>query len=141
MALNETDLLAKVPTGLFIGGKWVQGHGEKPIAVEDPATGKTLLEIANADGFWSLFRMQPGSITVSQRFADESARTHQRYFREQIGRDPRFQAAAQAYCIFLDALADGARPGRLQKLLETARALESTLTLRPGPPATEPEDR
>ena len=49
MALNETDLLAKVPTGLYIGGKWVQGHGEKPISVEDPATGKILLEIANAD--------------------------------------------------------------------------------------------
>ena len=49
MALNETELLAKVPTGLYIGGKWVQGHGEKPISVEDPATGKILLEIANAD--------------------------------------------------------------------------------------------
>ncbi|MEY4503276.1 MAG: hypothetical protein RLZZ576_530 [Actinomycetota bacterium] len=49
MALNETELLAKVPTGLYIGGKWVQGHGENLIAVEDPATGKTLLEIANAD--------------------------------------------------------------------------------------------
>ena len=49
MALNETELLAKVPTGLYIGGKWVQGHAEKPISVEDPATGKILLEIANAD--------------------------------------------------------------------------------------------
>ncbi len=47
MALSEQDLLAKVPTGLFIGGKWVNGSGEL-IAVEDPATGKTLLEIANA---------------------------------------------------------------------------------------------
>jgi len=49
MALSERDLLAKVPTGLYIGGKWVQGHGEGTIAVEDPATGKTLLEIANAN--------------------------------------------------------------------------------------------
>lgn len=48
MALNEKDLLAQVPTGLYIGGKWVQGHGGAPIAVEDPATGKILLEIANA---------------------------------------------------------------------------------------------
>lgn len=49
MALNEKDLLAKVPTGLYIAGKWVQGHGGAPIAVEDPATGKTLVEIANAN--------------------------------------------------------------------------------------------
>ena len=48
MALNESDLLAKVPTGLYIDGKWVQGHGEQQINVEDPATGKTLLSIANA---------------------------------------------------------------------------------------------
>ena len=47
MTLSEHDLLAKVPTGLYIGGKWVQGSGA-PISVEDPATGKTLLEIANA---------------------------------------------------------------------------------------------
>ena len=48
MALTEKDLLAKVPTGLYINGKWVSGHGEKQISVEDPATGKSLLEIANA---------------------------------------------------------------------------------------------
>ena len=47
MALSEHDLLAKVPTGLYIGGKWVNGSGNL-IQVEDPATGKTLLEIANA---------------------------------------------------------------------------------------------
>jgi succinate-semialdehyde dehydrogenase/glutarate-semialdehyde dehydrogenase len=47
MALSEQDLLAKVPTGLYIGGKWVNGSGNL-IKVEDPATGKTLLEIANA---------------------------------------------------------------------------------------------
>jgi succinate-semialdehyde dehydrogenase/glutarate-semialdehyde dehydrogenase len=47
MALSEQDLLAKVPTGLYIGGKWVAGAGPI-IQVEDPSTGKTLLEIANA---------------------------------------------------------------------------------------------
>ena len=45
---TEFEVLAKVPTGLFIGGSWVDGHGDGRIAVEDPATGKTLLEIANA---------------------------------------------------------------------------------------------
>ena len=46
---TEFEVLAKVPTGLFIGGTWVDGHGDGRIAVEDPATGKTLLEIANAN--------------------------------------------------------------------------------------------
>ena len=46
---TEFEVLAKVPTGLYIGGSWVNGHGEGRIAVEDPATGKTLLEIANAN--------------------------------------------------------------------------------------------
>jgi succinate-semialdehyde dehydrogenase/glutarate-semialdehyde dehydrogenase len=49
MSLSEKQLLAKIPTGLFIGGKWVAGNASTAIAVEDPATGKTLLEIANAN--------------------------------------------------------------------------------------------
>jgi len=49
MSLSEQELLAKIPTKLFIGGSWVEGRGSAAIAVEDPATGKTLLEIANAN--------------------------------------------------------------------------------------------
>lgn len=48
MALNEAELLAKIPTGLFINGQWVKGHGENPIRVEDPATNQILIEIENA---------------------------------------------------------------------------------------------
>ena len=46
--LTEAELLAKVPTGLYINGQWVEGSAKTPISVEDPATGKTLLTIANA---------------------------------------------------------------------------------------------
>ncbi len=49
MALSEKELLAKVPTGLYIGGKWQEGSAATKISVEDPATGATLLEIANAN--------------------------------------------------------------------------------------------
>ncbi len=49
MALSEQELLAKVPTGLYINGKWTEGHGEAPISVEDPSTGKILLQISNAN--------------------------------------------------------------------------------------------
>jgi succinate-semialdehyde dehydrogenase/glutarate-semialdehyde dehydrogenase len=45
---REAELLAKVPTGLLINGEWRDGTGGKTFAVEDPATGKTLLEIADA---------------------------------------------------------------------------------------------
>lgn len=44
---NEAELLAKVPTQLFIGGEWVDGD-EAPFAVNDPATGKELTKVANA---------------------------------------------------------------------------------------------
>ncbi|WP_334171351.1 NAD-dependent succinate-semialdehyde dehydrogenase [Sinomonas sp.] len=45
---REQELLAKVPTGLLINGEWRDASGGKTFAVEDPATGKTLLEIADA---------------------------------------------------------------------------------------------
>ena len=49
MTLTEKDLLAKVPTKLYINGAWVDGHGTGLIDVEDPATGKVLSSIANAN--------------------------------------------------------------------------------------------
>jgi succinate-semialdehyde dehydrogenase / glutarate-semialdehyde dehydrogenase len=49
MSLTESELLAKIPTQLYIAGKWVDGHGSELINVEDPSTGKTLATIANAN--------------------------------------------------------------------------------------------
>ena len=48
MAIQEAELLQKVPTQLFIDGKWIDGHDADPIEVADPATGKTLATISNA---------------------------------------------------------------------------------------------
>jgi succinate-semialdehyde dehydrogenase/glutarate-semialdehyde dehydrogenase len=45
---KETALLAKVPTGLFIGGEWRASSSGKTLSVSDPATGLELLSIANA---------------------------------------------------------------------------------------------
>jgi succinate-semialdehyde dehydrogenase/glutarate-semialdehyde dehydrogenase len=45
---REAELLARVPSGLYINGVWEQGGGE-PIPVTDPATGEVLKQIANAD--------------------------------------------------------------------------------------------
>ena len=43
---TEAALLAQVPTGLFIAGEWIQTGSTFPVI--DPATGNTLLEIADA---------------------------------------------------------------------------------------------
>ncbi|MFD2675323.1 NAD-dependent succinate-semialdehyde dehydrogenase [Gulosibacter bifidus] len=44
---SEADLLAKIPTQLFINGEWVDGENE-PFVVQDPSTGGELARIANA---------------------------------------------------------------------------------------------
>ncbi|NJC21763.1 succinate-semialdehyde dehydrogenase/glutarate-semialdehyde dehydrogenase [Arthrobacter pigmenti] len=47
-AQREHELLSTVPTGLLIGGQWRDASNGKTFDVEDPATGKTLLSIADA---------------------------------------------------------------------------------------------
>jgi succinate-semialdehyde dehydrogenase/glutarate-semialdehyde dehydrogenase len=52
MAVEATDVrrevVAGVPTGLYIGGAWRDAGGGGTLPVEDPATGETLREIADA---------------------------------------------------------------------------------------------
>lgn len=47
-ASDETALLAKVPTGLLIGGRWRAATGGATFAVEDPSTGERLASVADA---------------------------------------------------------------------------------------------
>jgi succinate-semialdehyde dehydrogenase/glutarate-semialdehyde dehydrogenase len=47
-AENEAALLAQVPTGLFIGGEWVDAEGGRTFDVRDPSTNKVILSIADA---------------------------------------------------------------------------------------------
>lgn len=44
----ETAALGEVPTELFIGGEWRAARSAASLAVEDPATGCTLTEVADA---------------------------------------------------------------------------------------------
>ena len=46
--ISEKDLLAQVPTQLYIDGSWVDATGGKTIPVTDPATGEVLAHIADA---------------------------------------------------------------------------------------------
>ena len=50
MALTdiENSLLARVPTGLFIDGKWRDSSDGLTLEVEDPSTGETLASVADA---------------------------------------------------------------------------------------------
>jgi succinate-semialdehyde dehydrogenase/glutarate-semialdehyde dehydrogenase len=43
---QEQQVLDQVPKQIYIGGEWREGHGTIP--VEDPATGETLVEVADA---------------------------------------------------------------------------------------------
>ena len=47
LTARESELLARVPDGLFIGGRWEAGAREQ-IEVQDPATGRVIKRIANA---------------------------------------------------------------------------------------------
>jgi succinate-semialdehyde dehydrogenase/glutarate-semialdehyde dehydrogenase len=48
MMIPESDLLAKVPDRLFIGGEWVESTSGRSIDVQDPATGAVIKTIADA---------------------------------------------------------------------------------------------
>jgi succinate-semialdehyde dehydrogenase/glutarate-semialdehyde dehydrogenase len=48
-AATEHAALERVPKQLFIGGEWREASGGATLGVEDPATGETLVEVADAD--------------------------------------------------------------------------------------------
>jgi succinate-semialdehyde dehydrogenase/glutarate-semialdehyde dehydrogenase len=45
---NESAVVQAAPTQLFIGGEWRDASGGQTLAVEDPSTGETLVEVADA---------------------------------------------------------------------------------------------
>src|SRR5665648_412417 len=45
---GEQAVLDQVPTGLYIGGEWRPASSSGTLAVEDPATGESLTEVADA---------------------------------------------------------------------------------------------
>jgi succinate-semialdehyde dehydrogenase / glutarate-semialdehyde dehydrogenase len=49
VATNEQQVLESIPTKLYIGGEWVDGAEGDTIAVEDPATQETLIEVASGN--------------------------------------------------------------------------------------------
>jgi succinate-semialdehyde dehydrogenase/glutarate-semialdehyde dehydrogenase len=47
-ATQERTAVDAVPTKLFIGGEWREASGGETLAVEDPSTGETIAEVADA---------------------------------------------------------------------------------------------
>src|SRR5918998_3413274 len=45
---NESAVVEAAPNQLFIGGEWRDASGGATLAVEDPSTGETLVEVADA---------------------------------------------------------------------------------------------
>ena len=80
---RETELLAKVPDGLFIGGEWLAADGGKTLKVYDPATGEVVKEIADAspgDGTAALDAAAEAFPSWSQTPARERAEILRRAF-------------------------------------------------------------
>ena len=76
----EEALLASVQRKLFIGGEWVDASGGATFPVIDPATGKTLLEIADAtpeDGIRAL----DAAVAAQDEWAATAPRTRSNILR------------------------------------------------------------
>jgi len=79
--MNEQEVLAKVPTGLFIDGNWRSASDGTTLDIEDPATGKVLASVASAtpaDGRQALdaaVAAQAGWAATSPRERAELLRT------------------------------------------------------------------
>ena len=71
--ITESDLLAKTPRQLFIGGRWQDGEsGTFP--VRDPATGDVLIEIADASAADGI-RALDAAVAAQDAWAATPART------------------------------------------------------------------
>ena len=71
---RESDLLAAVPDGLLLGGRWRPAASGATLTVEDPATGETIRTIADAgpeDGMAAL----DAAVAAAAEWAATPART------------------------------------------------------------------
>ena len=74
LAPNEQELLSRVPTGLFIGGEWVDAEAGRTFDVRDPATNAVIASIADAtpaDGIRAL----DAAVAAQESWAATAPRT------------------------------------------------------------------
>ncbi|WP_285024765.1 NAD-dependent succinate-semialdehyde dehydrogenase [Plantibacter sp. ME-Dv--P-122b] len=78
---RETDLLAKVPNGLFIGGVWRDATAGATLDVSDPSTGdviKTIADASVADGTAAL----DAAVAAQDEWASTAPRTRSNILRK-----------------------------------------------------------
>jgi succinate-semialdehyde dehydrogenase / glutarate-semialdehyde dehydrogenase len=68
VATNEQQVLDQVPTKLYIAGEWVDGSEGETIAVEDPATEETLVEVASGNT-QDAFRALEAAVAAQKEWA------------------------------------------------------------------------
>jgi hypothetical protein len=91
--ISEKDLLAKVPTQLYIDGVWQDATGGKTIPVTDPATGEVLAHIADAqpeDGI----RCLDAAVAAQDEWAQTAPRVRGELLRKAFERVQELKAAA-----------------------------------------------
>lgn len=79
--ISEAELLAKIPSQLYINGKWVNGSSGKTIEVKDPSTGLVIKTIADAspeDGILAL----DAAAAVQEEWAKTPPRVRGEYLRK-----------------------------------------------------------
>src|ERR1700721_763947 len=85
---RERTVLEQVPKNLYIGGEWRAASGGGTLPVEDPATGETLVEGADAQVGDALAALtEIGSPPdVFRWFSEEAVRIHGRYMVNTTGK-------------------------------------------------------
>lgn len=73
MTVNTEELLAKVPTGLLIGGSWRAASTGETFTVDNPATGETIAALASATSEDALAALD-AACAVQDQWARTSAR-------------------------------------------------------------------
>lgn len=73
MTVNTEELLAKVPTGLLIGGSWRAASTGETFTVDNPATGETIATLASATSEDALAALD-AACAVQDQWARTSAR-------------------------------------------------------------------
>ena len=71
---SEKDVLAAVPKQLLIGGTWRDATAGKTFEIEDPATGKTLVDVADASPEDSLAALTAADDAAAEWAATAHAR-------------------------------------------------------------------
>lgn len=74
VSAREVELLASLPSGLFVGGRWRPGIEGRAYTVHDPATGAALASVADASSADGLAALAAAH-QVQRDWARQSART------------------------------------------------------------------